>query len=102
MEEKTMEKVFEITSKNARAPLEAITDTEMKTQIHLRTVVTSDWTTGSRYEVSAGSAHFRGRNLEVDPPRRLVQSFRALWRGRKERGDLAGNLEIEQSAIHAL
>jgi hypothetical protein len=43
-------------------------------------IVTSDWTQGSRYEgVGHGTAIFEGENLEVDPPRRLVQSFRALW-----------------------
>jgi len=37
--------------------------------------VTSDWTPGSRYEGGgAGMVIFEGENLEVDPPRRLVQS----------------------------
>jgi len=42
--------------------------------------VKSDWTTGSRYE-GTGGGHLllEGENLEVDPPRRLVQSFRPLW-----------------------
>ena len=42
----------------------------------------SDWTPGSRYEARAprpGSTIAEGENLEVDPPRRLVQSFTALW-----------------------
>jgi len=48
--------------------------------------VASDWTAGSSYTGSAGPATvspsmpiLEGENLEVDPPRRLVQSFRALW-----------------------
>jgi uncharacterized protein YndB with AHSA1/START domain len=44
--------------------------------------VRSDWTPGSRYEAShprAPGLLAEGENLEVDPPRRLVQSFRALW-----------------------
>ena len=44
--------------------------------------VDSDWTPGSRYEVRApgvGIDIAEGENLEVDPPRRLVQSFTALW-----------------------
>ena len=44
--------------------------------------VTSDWTPGSRYEAvhpMAPGALGEGENLEVDPPRRLVQSFMALW-----------------------
>jgi uncharacterized protein YndB with AHSA1/START domain len=42
----------------------------------------SVWTPGSRYEgvhPQAPAAIFEGENLEVDAPRRLVQSFRALW-----------------------
>jgi hypothetical protein len=43
-------------------------------------VVTSDWSPSSRYQgVGGGTPIFEGENLEVDPPRRLVQSFRALW-----------------------
>jgi uncharacterized protein YndB with AHSA1/START domain len=58
----------------------AITDTEMRRKYNFGAVVTSDWTTGSLYEgVGGGMPIFEGENLEVDPPRRLVQSFRALW-----------------------
>jgi uncharacterized protein YndB with AHSA1/START domain len=42
----------------------------------------SDWTAGSSYESvhpGAGVRIAEGENLEVDPPRRLVQSFQALW-----------------------
>lgn len=42
----------------------------------------SDWTPGSRYVMShtnAGGPLGEGENLEVDPPRRLVQTMRALW-----------------------
>jgi uncharacterized protein YndB with AHSA1/START domain len=44
--------------------------------------VKSDWTNGSRYEGIADPSAppiVEGENLEVDPPRRLVQSFQALW-----------------------
>ena len=79
--EKTMEKVFEIYIKTTPERLwHAITDTEMRSKYNFGAVVTSDWTRGSRYE-GRGHGHliFEGENLEVDPPRRLVQSFRALW-----------------------
>ena len=79
--EKTMEKVFEIYIKTTPERLwHAITDTEMRRKYTFGAVVTSDWTPGSRYEGRGGGQPIlEGENLEVDPPRRLVQSFRALW-----------------------
>jgi uncharacterized protein YndB with AHSA1/START domain/DNA-binding transcriptional ArsR family regulator len=79
--EKTMEKVFEIYIKTTPERLwHAITDTEMRRKYSFGAVVTSDWTQGSRFEGRGhGNLIFEGENLEVDPPRRLVQSFRALW-----------------------
>jgi uncharacterized protein YndB with AHSA1/START domain/DNA-binding transcriptional ArsR family regulator len=81
LENHTMMKVFEIYIKTTPERLwKAITDTEMRRQYTFGAVVTSDWTTGSRYQgLGMGSPIFEGENLEVDPPRRLVQSFRALW-----------------------
>lgn len=76
-----MEKVFEIYIKTTPERLwKAITDTEMRRKYTFGAVVTSDWTKGSYYEgVGGQSKIFEGENLEVDPPRRLVQSLRALW-----------------------
>ena len=76
-----MEKVFEIYIKTTPERLwKAITDTEMRRTYNFGAVVTSDWTAGSRYEgVGRGTPIFGGENLEVDPPRRLVQTFKALW-----------------------
>jgi uncharacterized protein YndB with AHSA1/START domain len=83
IEEETMEKVFEIYIKTTPERLwEAITDSEMRRQYSFGVGITSDWTPGSRYEAvhpGAGVAISAGENLEVDPPRRLVQSFMALW-----------------------
>ena len=81
LEDRTMTKVFEIYIKTTPARLwEAITDTEMRRKYTFGAVVTSDFTVSSRYEgVGGGNLIFEGENLEVDPPRRLVQSFRALW-----------------------
>jgi uncharacterized protein YndB with AHSA1/START domain/DNA-binding transcriptional ArsR family regulator len=81
LEDKTMEKVFEIYIKTTPDRLwKAITDTEMRRKYTFGAVITSDWTPGSRYEgVGMGTPILDGENLEVDPPRRLVQSFRALW-----------------------
>jgi uncharacterized protein YndB with AHSA1/START domain/DNA-binding transcriptional ArsR family regulator len=81
LENETMEKVFEIYIKTTPERLwQAITDTEMRRKYNFGAVVTSDWTPGSRYQGVGGETPiFEGENLEVDPPRRLVQSFRALW-----------------------
>ncbi len=81
LEEKTMEKVFEIYIKTTPERLwEAITDPEMRRKYTFGVVVKSDFKRGSHYEGKGqGNLIFEGENLEVDPPRRLVQSFRALW-----------------------
>jgi uncharacterized protein YndB with AHSA1/START domain/DNA-binding transcriptional ArsR family regulator len=81
--EQSMEKVFEIYIKTTPERLwEAITDGEMRSRYNFGARVSSDWTPGSRFEMShpaAGVALGEGENLEVDPPRRLVQSMVALW-----------------------
>jgi uncharacterized protein YndB with AHSA1/START domain len=78
-----MEKVFEIYIRTSPERLwEAITDRELRRKYSFGMLVTSDWTPGSRYEFSGpdGTGVWgEGENLEVDPPRRLVQSFTALW-----------------------
>jgi uncharacterized protein YndB with AHSA1/START domain len=81
LENKTMEKVFEIYIKTTPERLwHAITDTEMRSKYTFGAIVTSDWTPGSRYAADGwGTPIAEGENLEIDPPRRLVQSFRALW-----------------------
>jgi uncharacterized protein YndB with AHSA1/START domain len=81
LEDKAMEKVFEIYIKTTPDRLwQAITDAEMRRKYNFGAVVTSNWTPGSRYEADGhGTPIFEGENLEVDAPRRLVQTFRALW-----------------------
>ena len=78
-----MEKVFEIYIKTTPERLwEAITDPELRAKYIFGVGIRSDWTPGSRYEAvhpGAGLTIAEGENLEVDPPRRLVQSFTALW-----------------------
>jgi uncharacterized protein YndB with AHSA1/START domain len=79
--ESPMEKVFEIYIRTTPERLwEAITDGEIRSKYSFGARVTSDWTPGSRYEMShANGLLGEGENLEVDPPRRLVQSMVALW-----------------------
>ena len=83
LEDKTMEKVFEIYIKTTPERLwEAITDTEQRQKYTFGVGADSDWTPGSSYEsvhAASGTRISEGQNLEVDPPRRLVQSFNALW-----------------------
>jgi uncharacterized protein YndB with AHSA1/START domain len=81
LEDRTMEKVFEIYIKTTPERLwQAITDTDMRRKYTFGAIITSDWTPGSRYQGTGnGKPIAEGENLEVDPPRRLVQSFRALW-----------------------
>jgi uncharacterized protein YndB with AHSA1/START domain/DNA-binding transcriptional ArsR family regulator len=83
LEEDGMEKVFEIYIKTTPERLwQAITDSEMRQKYNFGVGVNSDWTEGSRYEgvhPMAPAPLVEGENLEVDPPRRLVQSFTALW-----------------------
>ncbi|MDQ1532314.1 MAG: hypothetical protein QOF28_75 [Actinomycetota bacterium] len=79
--EKPMEKVFEIYIKTTPERLwEAITDSEIRSKYQFGAGIRSDWTPGSRFEMRAGDFELgEGENLEVEPPRRLVQSMRALW-----------------------
>jgi uncharacterized protein YndB with AHSA1/START domain/DNA-binding transcriptional ArsR family regulator len=81
-EETTMEKVFEIYIKTTPERLwEAITNNEMRQKYNFGVGVVSDWTSGSSYQGihPRGGPLAEGENLDVDPPRRLVQSFNALW-----------------------
>jgi uncharacterized protein YndB with AHSA1/START domain/DNA-binding transcriptional ArsR family regulator len=93
------EKVFEIYIKTTPERLwEAITDEQLRAKFGFGARVSSDWTSGSRYELSSGPMMLaEGENLEVDPPRRLVQSFTALWSDQiKGEGASRVTWEIEQ------
>jgi uncharacterized protein YndB with AHSA1/START domain len=78
-----VEKVFEIYIRTTPERLwEAITDSETRGKFQFGNTVKSDWTTGSRFEMGDPKAPGilgEGENLEVDPPRRLVQTMVALW-----------------------
>jgi uncharacterized protein YndB with AHSA1/START domain len=81
--EAPVEKVFEIYIKTTPERLwEAITDSETRSKYNFGVRIESDWTPGSRYQTSHPGSDgplWEGENLEVDPPRRLVQTMRALW-----------------------
>ena len=80
--EESMEKVFEIYIKTTPERLwEAITDPEMRSKYNFGARINSDFSAGSHYQQSTPDGRLlgEGENLEVDPPRRLVQSMTALW-----------------------
>jgi len=88
LEERTMQRIYEIYIKTTPERLwEAITDERQRSIYSFGVGVASDWTEGSAYQASApgGMPISAGENLEVDPPRRLVQSFTALWSEQVER-----------------
>jgi uncharacterized protein YndB with AHSA1/START domain len=101
LEDRTMEKVFEIYIKTTPERLwEAITDPAQRAKYNFGVGVESDWTNGSSYRSvhdRADAAIAEGENLEVDPPRRLVQSMTALWSDDvKAEGTSRVTWEIEQ------
>jgi uncharacterized protein YndB with AHSA1/START domain len=101
LEDKTMEKVFEIYIKSTPERLwEAITDSELRAKYTFGVGIESDWTPGSRYTAGQpGTPVSAGENLEIDPPHRLVQSFDALWSDDvKSEGTSRVTWEIEQVA----
>jgi uncharacterized protein YndB with AHSA1/START domain len=81
LETRTMEKVFEIYIKTTPERLwEAITDPDMRAKYNFGARQESDFTPGSSYTMRAADYVLgEGTNLEVDPPRRLVQTMTALW-----------------------
>ena len=81
--------MFEIYIKTTPERLwEAITDGELTAEVQLRRRDRVGLGDGLRYEAvhpGAGIAITEGENLEVDPPRRLVQSMTALWSDQVDR-----------------
>lgn len=81
--ERTMEKVFEIYIRTTPERLwEAITDPDTRARYNFGVRAESDWTPGSRFEMvhpGADGLLGDGENIEVDPPRRLVQTMVARW-----------------------
>ncbi len=74
--------VFEIYIKATPERLwEAITSEQMRKRYSFGVGTVSEWTQDSEYKSAVpGVIEIAGgKNLEVDPPRRLVQSFTALW-----------------------
>jgi uncharacterized protein YndB with AHSA1/START domain/DNA-binding MarR family transcriptional regulator len=77
---------------------QALTDGTISQQYYFNTVVTSTWQKGApyRYTMSNGTPMLEGEVLEVDPPRKLVTTFRPQWdeAGKTDRSVVT--FEIEQ------
>ena len=103
IEEAVMEKVFEIYIKTTPERLwQALTDSELRAKYSFGVGCETDWAVGSRWQAVTPRAPgpiSHGEVLEVDPPRRLVQSFQALWSEDVERaGTSRVTYEIEPVA----
>jgi uncharacterized protein YndB with AHSA1/START domain/DNA-binding transcriptional ArsR family regulator len=95
LEDTSMEKVFEIYIRTTPERLwTAITDPATRARFQFGAAVESDWTPNSTYTVmhpDAPGPIIDGTNLEVDPPRRLVQTFHAHW---SDGADAAGTSRV--------
>ena len=91
--------VFEIFIKTTPERLwEAITDSELRAKYSFGVATRSDWAPGSTYQAGVpGVVEIaEGENLEVEPPRRLVQTFSARWSDEvREEGPSRVTWEIE-------
>jgi uncharacterized protein YndB with AHSA1/START domain len=94
--------VFEIYIKTTPERLwEAITDPASRAKYTFGVETHSDWTPGSSYTACVPGVIdiASGENLEVDPPRRLVQTLNTLWSDEvRAEGTSRVTWEIEQIA----
>jgi uncharacterized protein YndB with AHSA1/START domain len=101
--ERRMEKVYEIYIRTTPERLwQAITDPEIRARYTFGNRVASDWVPGAPVEMTnphADGPLAVGEVLEVDPPRRLVQTLHALWGDEvRAEGPTRVTWEIEQIA----
>jgi len=91
--------VFEVFIKTTPERLwDAITDREQRKKYSFGVQTESPWTAGSDYKASVPGVVdiAAGKNVEVDPPRLLVQTFDALWSDEvKAQGTTRVTWEIE-------
>jgi uncharacterized protein YndB with AHSA1/START domain len=98
-----MEEIYEIYIRTTPERLwQAITDPEIRAVYTFGNRVESDWTPGAKVEMTNPNADGPlavGEVLEVDPPRRLVQTMHALWGDEvRDEGPSRVTWEIEQVA----
>ena len=101
MDPHTVEKVYEIYIRTTPELLwNAITNPEIRSKYNFGAAHVSEWTVGSPYKMQSPKSEgllSEGVILEVDPPRRLVQSMLALWSDEAQaEGTSRVTWEIEQ------
>ena len=76
---------------------QALTDGAMTEQYYFGTSVTSEWQPGSpyRYLTPDGNSMLDGEVVEIDPPRRLVTTFKPQWPGVEDEPVTSVIFEIE-------
>ncbi len=58
----------------------AITESDFTARYYYGSAIETDWRPGSPYRMTIdGELQIEGRIVEVDPPRRLVETFHAVW-----------------------
>lgn len=58
----------------------AITESDFTLRYYYGSAIETDWRPGSPYRMTIdGELQIEGEIVEADPPRRLVQTFRAVW-----------------------
>jgi uncharacterized protein YndB with AHSA1/START domain/DNA-binding transcriptional ArsR family regulator len=58
----------------------ALTETDVTVRYYYGNAIESDWRPGSAYRMTlAGDLQIEGEIVEIDPPRRLVQSWHGVW-----------------------
>ena len=58
----------------------AITESDFTRRYYYGSTIDTDWRPGSPYTMTIeGEVHIEGEIVEADPPRRLVQTFHAIW-----------------------
>ncbi len=82
-EEEQRVKVFEVYIRATPERVwQGITDGELTSRYYFGSTISSDWRQGARFEMRSPDGTevwIEGEVLEIDPPRRLVQTFRAHW-----------------------
>lgn len=58
----------------------ALTETDVTVRYYYGNAIESDWRPGSAYRMTLdGDLQIEGEIVEIDPPRRLVQSWHGVW-----------------------